>query len=189
MTTTPRRRDATATRRALLDAARALVTEHGVEGTSTRDIAAAAGVNQALVYRYFGSKEKLLTEAVGDSMSEVDDLFTDTPLADLPLVLLDRMLDPENPMRSGLTAVMTAANDETIRTLIRDRIGTLFGSHLATRLDGPDAAVRAELLAALIIGIGFLREKIGTHALAAADRETLAPLVDHLATRLLNGRP
>ena len=50
------RGDATATRQAILVAARELFAAHGVDGVSVRDIAAAAGVNHALVHRYFGAK-------------------------------------------------------------------------------------------------------------------------------------
>ncbi len=46
----------------LLNAAEELFCEHGFEGTSIRDIAAAAGCNIASVNYYFGGKEKLYTE-------------------------------------------------------------------------------------------------------------------------------
>ncbi|KOG91018.1 TetR family transcriptional regulator, partial [Streptomyces varsoviensis] len=59
-----RRRDAEATRRALIDAATALFTERGYERTTVRDIAARAGFNQALLFRYFGSKKALFSEVV-----------------------------------------------------------------------------------------------------------------------------
>lgn len=49
-----------------------------------------AGVNQALVYRYFGSKEKLIAEAAGRDLDTADTMTADTPLADLPRALLDR---------------------------------------------------------------------------------------------------
>ena len=46
----------------LLDAAEELFCEHGFEGTSIRDIAAAAKCNIASVNYYFGGKEKLYQE-------------------------------------------------------------------------------------------------------------------------------
>jgi len=46
----------------LLDAAEDLFCEHGFEGTSVREIAAAAGCNIASVNYYFGGKEKLYLE-------------------------------------------------------------------------------------------------------------------------------
>lgn len=184
--TRPRRRDAAATRTALLVAARLLMTERGVEGTSTRDVAAAAGVNQALVYRYFGSKEKLFAEAAGSS-AESDDVVTKTPLVELPRVLLDHILDAADVHESGdVTTLVAAANDEHVRRVIRKRIDEAFGDQLANRLDGPDTALRAELFGALLVGIGFLRHKIGTKAMTAADRETLGVYVDRTAAALLD---
>jgi AcrR family transcriptional regulator len=182
-TAPPRRRDAAATREALLVAARTLLARHGVEGASTRDVAAAAGVNQALVYRYFGSKEKLFAEAAGRDAA--DSLTADTPLADLPRALLERALDVESAQPSSVSGLITAANDETIRAVIRERIETAFDEQLAPRLAGPDAELRAELLAALITGIAMLRGKVGTRALSAADRDVIGAYVDRMAGELL----
>lgn len=184
--TSPRRRDAAATRTALLMAAQTLMAKHGVEGTSTRDVAAVAGVNQALVYRYFGSKEKLFAEAAAASAVSPDDLIMNTPLAELPRVLLDRVLALAEAHESGeLATLVSAANDEAVRTVIRQRIEETFGARLAERLPGPDAQLRAELLAAIIVGVGFLRHKIGTATMSKADPETLAAYVDRMAAPLL----
>lgn len=181
-----RRRDAAATRTALLVAARALMTERGVEGTSTRDVAAEAGVNQALVYRYFGSKEKLFAEAAEVS-AEADDLIGNTPLSDLPRVLLDRILGmAEAHQSSDLAKLVAASNDEHVRTVIRDRINSGFGELLAARLDGPDAALRAEMFGAILVGVGFLRHKIGTRAMTTAEHETLTTYVEQLAATLFD---
>ncbi|MFI5915993.1 TetR family transcriptional regulator [Dactylosporangium sp. NPDC051541] len=64
---TPRRRDAQATRQALLDAAGKRFTRLGYERTTLRDIAGDVGVNLALIKRYFGSKEGLLKAALAAS--------------------------------------------------------------------------------------------------------------------------
>lgn len=53
-------RDAEATRARLLDAALKAFAEHGYHGTTTRDIAAAAGMSPAALYVHYGSKEELL---------------------------------------------------------------------------------------------------------------------------------
>lgn len=181
----PRRRDAAATRRALLAAARMLMTRHGVEGTSTRDVAAAAGVNQALVYRYFGSKEKLFAEAADGDATATDHLIDETPLDELSSALVAHILDLTVTPGSDISVLVTAANDETVRAILRDRIETRFDGRLAQRLDGPDAAVRAELLAALVTGIAFLRRKIETPALTNADRATIDTWVRRMAAPLL----
>lgn len=186
-----RRRDAVATRRALLAAARRQIAEHGFTGTTTRDVAAAAGVNQALVYRYFGSREKLLAEAAGgDEWADtlLDRAVACAPLADLPHILLDHALDVSaaaGERASSLATLALAANDATFRALIRQRIEGGLGAMLARRLDGADAALRGELLAAMVTGIVLLREKVGTRALTEADRRTLGAWIDLMAAPLL----
>lgn len=54
------RGDAAVTKQAILAAARELFAAHGVDGVSVRRIAAEAGVNHALVHRYFGAKEDVV---------------------------------------------------------------------------------------------------------------------------------
>lgn len=186
-TGTPRRRDAAATRLALLTAARTLMAEHGIEGTSTRDVASAAGVNQALVYRYFGSKEALFAAAAGRDEVVAESFVSDTPLADLPQTMLERLLDPA--MQQGhdtpLSTLLGASNDEMVREVIRDRIDSDFRTRLSARLDGEDTELRAELLAALVIGVGVLKQRIGTRALSAADRDKLAHWISRMAAGVL----
>ena len=59
-----RRRDAAATREAILEAATRRFAAHGFEVRRVREIAGDAGVTAVLVNRYFGSKEKLFAEAI-----------------------------------------------------------------------------------------------------------------------------
>ncbi|GII23836.1 TetR/AcrR family transcriptional regulator [Planosporangium mesophilum] len=51
------------TKQRLLNGALAAIREHGIAGVSARTIAAAAGVNQALVFYHFGSVDDLLAAA------------------------------------------------------------------------------------------------------------------------------
>ena len=95
---------------------------------------------------------------------------------------------PAGERASSLATLVSGANDATWRLLIRERIERGFGGLLAPRLDGADAALRAELLAALTIGIVVLREKVGTRALAETDRQTLGAWVDVMAAPLLAAR-
>ena len=52
-------RNAEDTRRKLFDAAVAEFATHGISGARVERITASAGVNPALLYRYFGSKDRL----------------------------------------------------------------------------------------------------------------------------------
>jgi len=49
-------------RQAIIEAARPLFAQHGFNGTSVRDIADAAGISEALLYKHFPSKEALYDE-------------------------------------------------------------------------------------------------------------------------------
>lgn len=169
-----------ATRRSLLTAARSLIASNGIDGTSTRDIATSAGVNQALVYRYFGSRDNLISEALGSSDSSLLDAMATTDIGNLPRVLLTGILEATAAgvdARSSLATLATSAHNESIRPVIRAEIDALTGA-IEARLSAPDAALRAELLVALGIGVAVMREKIGTAALATVDYEVL---VDYIA--------
>ena len=52
------------TRTELLKAAVAVFAQHGSRGSTTRRIADAAGVNEVTLFRYFGSKDALIQEAI-----------------------------------------------------------------------------------------------------------------------------
>jgi DNA-binding transcriptional regulator YbjK len=69
-----RKRDAAATRAALLVAATARFVSETYDNVSLRTIAADAGVDVSLVSRYFGGKEELF-KAVLDNCPPPDDLF------------------------------------------------------------------------------------------------------------------
>lgn len=58
------------TKTALIEAAKQLVGERGYGGTSVRELAAAAGANIAAVNYHFGSRDRLLNEAVLEAFLE-----------------------------------------------------------------------------------------------------------------------
>lgn len=55
------------TRTIILNAAVQVFSQHGFRGSTTRRIADAAEVNEVTIFRYFGSKEALLQEAIRGS--------------------------------------------------------------------------------------------------------------------------
>ncbi|RZQ64410.1 TetR/AcrR family transcriptional regulator [Amycolatopsis suaedae] len=65
------------TRRKLVDGAIETIRTHGITGTSARTIAAAAGVNQALVFYHFGSVHELLEAACLEATRERVAAFTE----------------------------------------------------------------------------------------------------------------
>lgn len=63
-------RNSVETRAAILKAAEQIYAESGLAGARTEAIAAAAGVNKALLYYYFKSKEDLYQAVIGSQLRE-----------------------------------------------------------------------------------------------------------------------
>ena len=116
----PRRRDADATRAALLTAARDLFAERGFEQTTVRDIAARAGVNQALLFRYFGSKDGLFHATMAGTSHE---LINGSPPEELLARTLQRMLAPDAPTAeaSPFYAVLRSAAHRDAASVMQTR--------------------------------------------------------------------
>jgi TetR/AcrR family transcriptional regulator len=68
---TPRRRDAVATREALLAAGTELFAERGYDGVPVAAVAARAGVNKAMINYHFGGKRKLYLAILRANFAEI----------------------------------------------------------------------------------------------------------------------
>ena len=112
------------TKKRLLDAAGVEFARHGIAGARTARIAAEAGVNEALLFRYFGSKQALF-EQVYDSrvVQTVNDAPMDaSSLPEYAGALFDYYRDHEQVLRlavwmalerphAPITAAVRNAND------------------------------------------------------------------------------
>ncbi|WP_158840844.1 TetR/AcrR family transcriptional regulator [Saccharothrix deserti] len=178
-----RPRDAAATKAALLDAATKLFGERGFDRTTVRDIANLAGVNQALLFRYFGSKDALFATVLTTQSRE---LLEDSPAEHLLRNVLLRMLE-EKPRREDhpLYAVLRSSHHDSAADLVRRQLGEEYARALASLTDADDAQLRADLVLAWIVGIGVLRTMFGKEPLAGADRAEVAALVTKAASVLL----
>nr|MDT0666610.1 TetR family transcriptional regulator [Micromonospora sp. DSM 115978] len=65
------------TRQRLIDGAWEAVRRHGIAGVSARTVAAAAGVNQALVFYHFGTVDGLLSAACQSTTAARVDFYRD----------------------------------------------------------------------------------------------------------------
>lgn len=83
-TARPIRRDADASRRQLLDAARAEFAAKGLMGARVSAIARQAGLNKQLVYHYFGSKDELYRAVLESVYGEIRAQERALSLGDLP---------------------------------------------------------------------------------------------------------
>lgn len=139
----PRPRDASRTRSGILHAAITLFANRGYAATGVREVAALAGVNSALVGRYFGSKEQLYYAAL------------DTALDLSPLFDADRAGFGENTIRvffdtkglpSPLAMMILSAADPEARAASAALLHTRVIKPLADWLGPPDGEVKATQL-------------------------------------------
>lgn len=168
-----RRRDAAATRESLLHAAAEVFAERGFERTTVREVAARAGVNQALLFRYFGSKHDLFARVLTRQSGA---LLSGVAAEHLPARILDGMLATE---RSGagehpFVAMLRSLGDERAARVLRDELGESYSARLAELSDAPDARVRADLVLSWLFGLGMVRSVLGKSPLTEASPELLA---------------
>lgn len=179
-TATRRPHDAEASRRALLEAARAVFDEVGYDRATTREIGDRAGVDPALIARYFDSKEGLFIAAIAAGSPEDDEI--DFAPAELLRFLLERWDERgHNPISRALASpALTPGAREQISAVVGDRVITGLAAELRACGSG-DAELRAELLVALAVGVAMTRANGTLETLAATPREevleALAPLV------------
>ncbi|MFD4457840.1 TetR family transcriptional regulator [Nocardia sp. NPDC058480] len=181
----PRRRDRAATRAALLDAARICFAAQGFDGTGLREIAARVGVDPALVSRYFGSKKQLYAEAMHVEIPTGVAADPHRPVVSIADALLHDVVYQDWSQYGGehpLLAMLRSAGHSDVRDQLRAQLCDDYLREFTDRLDGPDTELRAELIGALLIGLGVLRSVIGTPAVSAAqfDRTRV------LAARMVN---
>jgi AcrR family transcriptional regulator len=176
-----RKRDAAATKASLLEAAATLFAERGFDRTTVRDIAKQAGANQALLFRYFGSKEALFEEVV--ARSGLERLATTPPEQLLGTVL--RNLLASDRKDQSLAVLLRSSSQGSAASAIRKQLGEAYTRALAPLTDHPDAELRADLALAWLLGISLLREVSGKEPLASADPETIATLVAAATKTLL----
>jgi AcrR family transcriptional regulator len=75
--------------REIVDATRALFDERGVQDAPIEEIARSVGINKALIYRHFASKEELFVVTVNRYLAELAESFAE----------VDESLDPETQLR------------------------------------------------------------------------------------------
>jgi len=80
-------------REEILDATRALLDERGLQDAPIDEIARAAGINKALIYRYFESKDELLALVLDRYLDELDVLLAKHESIESPVARLDAQLE------------------------------------------------------------------------------------------------
>jgi AcrR family transcriptional regulator len=134
-----RRRLPAADRRAEISvAARSLFARNGYHATTTRQLAAAAGVSDALLYRHFADKHAVLTHVVDEALSTFGSLPPLERMAPLPTDQLLQRLGGEFLKR-------VTANLDLVEILIAEH-AVIQDVRFATFIDGAATALGNDLV-------------------------------------------
>jgi AcrR family transcriptional regulator len=177
--THPRRRDAAATRSAIFEAAARRFAYQGYERAGVREIAADAGVDAAMVNRYFGTKERLFAEVL-EGAFDIRELV-DGDRATLADRLARRVVygreDDADARAIPLLLMLRSVTEPRSVELIRTNVERQLLRPLAECLDGPDAEVRAAIVIAQCVGFSIMNQILRPRAVSEAQQEELAALL------------
>jgi AcrR family transcriptional regulator len=158
-TTSIKRRDAVATRATILAAAHQRFLRESYDSVGLRDIAGDAGVDVALISRYFGGKESLFREVV--SHADKPQVFREPQsIAELPgflarLVAEDGGDDRQQRMEMFIVMLRSASSPKA-GEIIRDLVHLDVLGPLSELIGGEQGELRANMLLAILMGIGVL---------------------------------
>jgi AcrR family transcriptional regulator len=177
-----RRRDAAATRSAILEAATRRFACQGYQCAGVREIAADAGVDPAMVNRYFGSKEGLFAEVIEHAFDirylvDGDRATLAERLARKVVYGREDIAGDQRIPRIPLLLMLRSATEPHAAELIRASLDRNVLRPLAECLDGPDAEVRAAMVIAQCTGFAILNQMLRPRALAEAQQEELVVLL------------
>lgn len=171
-----RQRNAGKTRSDILSAAQTLFSQHGYDGASLRDIAALAGVNVALVNRYFGSKERLFVEAVGERFILGDLIEGDR--AGFGERLARHVIEKDEAGRlDSVAALLVSAPNGQAADFLREQLESQFIHPLAAWLGGKNTKLRASMIASELLGLVMLRDIVRLSQMNGRDTKALIQLL------------
>jgi AcrR family transcriptional regulator len=183
------------TREAILESARAAFLTHGYDQVGVRDIGAEAGVNCALVNRYFGSKLGLFREVLTDE-TDYSGLYTAVPVSQLGQRLAEFVISGTVQTQSGeplsvepqrmLLFIRSVGCPEALPAL-REAFTRKMTAPLAAVLPGPHAQEKAALIASHLCGFILIHRMVGAACVAQADCQvmtrqlalSLQSIIDH----------
>jgi AcrR family transcriptional regulator len=184
-----RQKNAAATRDALLASARRRFLEESYENVGLREIAGDAGVDVALVSRYFGSKEALFREVMRKAPGEA--LNPEIPPGRLPgwlaeLATREDRSDGANIER--LLIILRSASSPKAARIVQESFREDVLDPIARLIQGDEAEMRASLALSLLIGTTILRTIMRVDAICECDSTAVrARLEQTLAAALSDG--
>jgi AcrR family transcriptional regulator len=150
------------TRERILASARGLFAQNGIDKTSIRAVAAAAGVDPALVHHYYGTKQQLFAAAIHVPIDPMEVLgpLRDTPVErlgyTLPAVVLP-LWDSE--IGKGLIATIRSLLAGSEVSLLRFFLQEVITAEVGARVDNPPGTglIRAQFAASQLVGVVMAR--------------------------------
>lgn len=149
-------RNSEATKEAIKSAARKRFAEHGFQRATLRAIASDAGVDQAMIARYFGSKDGLFASTADFDLREPD--LSAVPARSRGRRLAEHFLDRWEEDET-FTALLRSA---VTHRVAHDRLLDVFDNQviaIVAQLTGDDGSTRARagMIASQIWGIALCR--------------------------------
>jgi AcrR family transcriptional regulator len=190
---TGRRPGASGSRDAILDAARRLFAEHGYVGTSMRMIATEAGVDAALIVHFFGTKARLLAEAVRwpfDPEEQMEQVMARgrRHVGEGLARLVVRTWDSEGDRNAIMTLLRAATIEPAAAEILRDFIEHELFPPLMRRLKAGQADLRANLASSQLVGLGISRYVLRLEPLASMSEDDVVRWVAPTLQRYVTGR-
>jgi AcrR family transcriptional regulator len=180
-----RTRDSAASRQALLRAAQTLFGQKGFERTTNREIGELAGVDAALIARYFGNKAELYVAAVVAEDTAVRGPGEWHGLAQIAETLVARS-DDRGP-GPIIQALIRSDTSPEIRVAARDRLARRVVDPLTADLAAGSldrARLRAEVAVSALYGITLGRSLGWFEEIQSVPRDELVALVTEALTTL-----
>lgn len=187
--TAARKRDAEATRAAILEAAKRQFAALGYDRAGLRDIAGEAGADVALIKRYFGGKEPLFIEALKASFAP--GRLSGWDRATFAQDIAERMAESAHAGEEATQRfqfLLRAATSPTTAPLLSVAIQERFLAPIRAWIGGDEADVRARVVAALFIGL-LVERLIRNQPLVGAEREAFIAQVRGLLETLVPRLP
>jgi AcrR family transcriptional regulator len=174
------------TRSRIICAAKAIYEQNGTRGTTTREVAERAGVNEATVFRHFGNKHALL-RAMRDASctlpafesvlaSRSGDLMTD--LRAIAMALIERMNDQRAMMCISLAEEAHGEVDPEWRGPIKitDRLQNFFAEQIAQGRIRGDASRLAPYFMGMCLSYVIARKLWDSYVIKLDDVDTMVDI-------------
>jgi AcrR family transcriptional regulator len=182
-----RKRNAEATRAAILAAGKRHFAESGYEGAFLRDIAAEAGVDAALINRYFGGKEGLFQACLRAAIHSAQFFEGERSQFGRRMARVFAERSPENFQGMlGFKLILRAATSPSTAHMLSETAQERFMGPIRDWLGGPDAMARARLFTSLFIGL-LVEGLIRGETLAEPERSAYAGRLGALFQHLIDG--